>query len=104
MAVRPLDDVMRYYHFTFIPLYVFVFVAALITFAGIRHPKILKYSVIVNILAGFSILCEIFFFGILADNQAPNLDFWFPQLIVMAFICLALILIQFIVEFLKAKK
>ena len=98
--MNTLTDVMNYFHFVMIAVYVL----GGITVANIKKKNCRTVFLVISTMVLFALISIYFFFGVLADNYAANLSFWQIHLNGIAFISVIFWIIQIVFLFLTRKK
>lgn len=107
MVLNRIDDVMKYYHYAFIPLYALVLSSFILTILSIKNRIHLKSALIVTALTEISFAAQLLFIGVLADNWAPNFIFWGKQsfiFLIICFILLIVLIVLFVQHSISTKK
>lgn len=89
-----LSDVMNYYLYNFISVYVIFIIAIGVTVFSSKKNSGLKCSIFVNVLSVAALLFNMIFMGVLADNQAPSYEIWSNQNLAFLVILSIAIVIQ----------
>lgn len=98
-----LTDVMNYFHFFMIAVYVLGGIAVITTVESIKNKICRGMSFTVSTLILFALISIYFFFGVLADNRAANLSFWQIQLNVIALVSVFCWVVQLVLLFRKKR-
>lgn len=104
MAINPIDDIMQYYLFNFVSIYIIMLFSIILFIASLKNKNLILYSLILSFLVGIGLFFQLYFIGVLSDNRAPNLDIWFAQSLIFSCITLVLFIIQCIRLFIRLSK
>lgn len=99
--MNTLTDVMGYFHFFMIVVYVLGGISLIVTIADIKHKTCRGVFLAISTLILFAVISIYFFFGVLADNQAVNLSFWQMQLNGIALVSIFCWIVQLMMLFRK---
>lgn len=99
--MNTLTDVMGYFHFFMIAVYVLGGISLIVTIADIKHKSCRGVFLAISTLILFAVISIYFFFGVLADNQAVNLSFWQMQLNGIALVSIFCWIVQLMMLFRK---
>lgn len=114
MGIKPLDDVMSYYHFSFLA-YVILFIIVCLNFFITLYIKkksqqdslivalVQKVNLIIDVLCGLAMAGGLIFQGVLADNNALGHNKWFIGLLVISILSFIIFMINLIIVFKERK-
>ena len=102
--MNTLTDVMNYFHFVMIAVYVLGGITVITTVANIKKKNCRTVFLVISTMVLFALISIYFFFGVLADNYAANLSFWQIHLNGIAFISVSCWIIQIVFLFLTKKE
>ena len=102
--MNTLTDVMNYFHFVMIAVYVLGGITVITTVANIKKKNCRTVFLVISTMVLFALISIYFFFGVLADNYAANLSFWQIHLNGIAFISVSCWIIQIVFLFLTRKQ
>lgn len=106
--VSSLADIMFYFKYSFIGYMMLFGIIIINVIKAIyirRYPmvsndkKVKIKDIIINVLCGIAMYCNIFFVGVLADNNAPHIREWASVMLVIAFISLIVFIIHILIVF-----
>ena len=101
--MNTLTDVMSYFHFFMIAVYVLGGTAVITTITSIKNKICRGISLAVSTLILFALISIYFFFGVLADNRAANLSFWQMQLNGITLVSILCWIVQLVMLFRKKR-
>lgn len=94
--VNMIEDIMKYYHFNFIPIYCLAAVILLSAVLSFKRGFNKLFLLLFSTIAEIGLLSSMMFTGVLHDNYAPDIFFWSKQLWIILFLSIIGWLIQLI--------
>lgn len=97
--VNPLEDIMNYYHFSFYKFYILTGLMLVNTgdlYYKLKNKGFFHINILTSILIGFIFLTEVFFMGVLQDNNVKNIQVWSNKLLFLSLLCFLFFLIQLV--------
>nr|WP_300003907.1 zf-HC2 domain-containing protein [Tissierella sp.] len=106
-AKDSITDIMYYYGMLFVGYYFAFAIVATNVFKSIyvlfikqkqatSNTLIKTFDIVTSILSGLILASGLYFQGILADNSAPNIDFWSKRLFIISIVSFILFIVQVI--------
>lgn len=94
MEIDRLRDVMQYYGINFMMVYILFVILVLAAMIGYKHREYVIYAFLFTTLGGIGFMFQMWFLGVLADNNAPNIQVMIGQLWILGFCAVVLWWIQ----------
>lgn len=81
--IHEIDDIMQYYYMNFISVYCLYIIIILSSIFSLKRKRNARKYLLYSTVAEIGICSNLFFTGVLQDNQAPGISFWNHQLWVL---------------------